>query len=177
MFCYKCGAENDDNSQYCWKCGSLIKREQEAQTQNTVEKDGGSAKSLVIVFLILLLVTCSFLFIINNNRKELYVFTVKDEQGNILMDGGIGTAKTSQAAVRNGGSVYTVQILLGGEATIEYQSITGLNIGNTFYFYLDDELIGACVIDEPVTNGMISLEQTNLEEAEQLADKLKDTVL
>lgn len=56
-------------------------------------------------------------------------------------------------------------------------SITGLNIGSTFYFYLDDEFIEECVIDETVTNGMVSLEQTNLEEAEQLADKLKNTVL
>lgn len=65
MFCYKCGAENDDNSQYCWKCGILIKKEQEVKIQDTVEK-------------------------------------------NKLMDGGIETAKISQAAVRNGSSVYTV---------------------------------------------------------------------
>lgn len=177
MFCYKCGAENDDNSQYCWKCGTLIKKEQEVKIQDTVEKNNKSIKSFVIVFFILLLVTCSVLFLINNNRKQLYVFTVKDEQGNILMDGGIETAKISQAAVRNGGSVYTVQILLEGDAAIEYQSITGMNIGNTFYYYVDDECIGAGVIDETVTNGMISIEQANLEEAEQLADKLKNTVL
>ena len=84
MFCYKCGAENDDNSQYCWKCGTLIKKEQEVKIQDTVEKNNKSIKSFVIVFFILLLVTCSVLFLINNNRKQLYVFTVKDEQGNIL---------------------------------------------------------------------------------------------
>lgn len=154
-----------------------INKKQELKIQETVEKDNKSVKSFVIVFLILLLVTCSFLFLINNNRKQLYVFTVKDEQGNVLMDGGIETAKISQAAVRNGGSVYTVQILLGDDATIEYQSITGLNIGNTFYYYVDDECIGACAIDETVTNGMISIEQDNSEEAEQMADKLKNTVL
>ena len=93
------------------------------------------------------------------------------------MDGGIKTAKTSQAAVRNGGTAYAVQIILNNDAATEYRYITEGNIDNTIYFYLDGELIGSQLINETVTNGMISIDQENLEDAEQLADRLKNTVL
>lgn len=176
MFCYKCGAENDDNNQYCQKCGALINKK-ELVNEETVVKSDKSAKSIVIVFLVLLIVTCLCLYLINGGRKELYSFSIGDEQGNILMDGGIKTAKTSQAAVRNGGTAYAVQIILNNDAATEYRYITEGNIDNTIYFYLDGELIGSQLINETVTNGMISIDQENLEDAEQLADRLKNTVL
>ena len=43
MFCYKCGAENDDNNQYCQKCGALINKK-ELVNEETVVKSDKSAK-------------------------------------------------------------------------------------------------------------------------------------
>lgn len=174
MFCYKCGTENDDNDQYCKKCGALIK--QGTENKQIEPKSKKSAKSIAIIFLVLIIVTCGCLYLINGGRKQIYNFSIEDEQGDLLMEGGIKAAKTSQAAVRNGGTAYGVQIILDSDAAVEYRYITEANSGNTIYYYLDGELIGSQVIDETVTNGMISIPQDSLEDAERMADMLKNTV-
>lgn len=188
MFCYKCGAENDDNSLFCSKCGTKIARtdynntagincESEKDKILQVNRKNSDIRSFVLTAVVLVSAICLCFYYLRDTRNERYIFTIENEQGNILMDGGIDTAKTGQMAVKNGGTDYTIEVYLNKNGRTEYQYVTESNIGNTLYYCLDGEVIASYVVTDLITNGRITFYESNLESADQLAESLQNTVL
>ena len=68
MFCRKCGAENKEESQYCSKCGALLRPVSGEKKMQTPKK--GKKGALGIVLIVLAVVLIAGIFITVNKVKE-----------------------------------------------------------------------------------------------------------
>lgn len=111
-----------------------------------------------------------------HENEEDYVFTLRDGDGNILMTGGIASARTVQGSDSTGAILYLVEIQFTDAASDTFYQITSEHIGENLGIYLNDEMISSPAVQSAISGGSVLI--TNMdsqEDADQLATMLRST--
>lgn len=104
-------------------------------------------------------------------------FTLRDENGNILMEGGIATVNTKTVTGPGGNDEYVVVINFTDAAAEEFATITEEYIGKCISIYLNDDLLYEPMVQVPITDGTCFITGSYSEqEALALAEKLNQTI-
>ena len=112
---------------------------------------------------------------IRENEEE-YVFTLRDGDGNILMTGGIASAKTVQGSDSTGVISYMVEIQFTDAASDTFYQITSEHIGESLGIYLNDEMISSPLVQSAISEGNVLINNMDSQEdADQLATLLRST--
>ncbi len=100
-------------------------------------------------------------------------FTLRDEDGNILMQGGIASAYTSTVTDENGTKNYVVEIRFTDTASEKFAAITSEHTGEYIGIYLNDDMLANPMVICAITEGTCQI--TNMpsyQDALDLAEKL-----
>ncbi len=112
---------------------------------------------------------------IHENEEE-YVFTLRDGDGNILMTGGIESAKTVQGSDSTGAILYMVEIQFTDAASETFYQITSEHIGENLGIYLNEEMISSPEVQSAIAGGTCLIANLDSQEdADQLATLLRST--
>lgn len=112
---------------------------------------------------------------IHENEEE-YVFTLRDGDGNILMTGGIESARTVQGSDSTGAISYMVEIQFTDSASDTFYQITSEHIGESLGIYLNDEMISSPAVQTAISDGTCLITNMDSQEsADQLAASLRST--
>ena len=112
---------------------------------------------------------------IHENEEE-YVFTIRDGDGNILMTGGIESARTVRVPDLTGAISYMVEIQFTDAASDTFYQITSEHIGESLGIYLNDEMILNPLVQSAISGGSVQIiNMGSQEDAEQLANLLRST--
>lgn len=103
------------------------------------------------------------------------VFTLRDEDGNVLMTGGIDSASAKTVKDTTGATSYVVEIQLTDSAADKFYQITSEHIGESIGIYLNDEMISNPTVMVAISDGICQINMESYESAEQLAILLKST--
>ncbi len=111
-----------------------------------------------------------------HENEEDYVFTLRDGDGNILMTGGIASARTVQGSDSTGAILYLVEIQFTDAASDTFYQITSEHIGENLGIYLNDEMISSPAVQSAISGGSVLI--TNMdsqEDADQHETMLRST--
>lgn len=112
---------------------------------------------------------------IHENEEE-YIFTLRDGDGNILMTGGIASARTVQGSDSSGAISYIVEIQFTDSASETFYQITSEHIGEKLGIYLNDEMISNPTVQSAIVGGTCLIANLDSQEdADQLAALLRTT--
>lgn len=112
---------------------------------------------------------------IHENEEE-YVFTLRDEDGNILMTGGIESARIVPGSDSTGAMLYMVEIQFTDDASDTFYQVTSEHIGENLGIYLNDEMILNPLVQSAISGGSVMINNMDSQEdAEQLATMLRST--
>lgn len=104
------------------------------------------------------------------------VLQFRDPDGNVVLEGQDVQSAVAETVQNNMGvSEYAVSLKFSEEGTAKFAEATTNLVGKSIYIYLDENIISAPVVNEPITNGScyISMNGTSeeiLEEASTLAN-------
>lgn len=104
------------------------------------------------------------------------VFTLRDGDGNILMTGGIESARMIQDSYSIDATSYIVEIQFTDSASDTFYQITSEHIGESIGIYINDEMISNPAVQCAISEGSVLIYMDSLEDAEQLAALLRSTV-
>lgn len=181
MFCKYCGQELNPNYAFCLQCGKKTK--------------GKNWLAPALIFSILglvalligftaIAVTSAFdnakdaqsLSALHQKTSSLAIFSLRDDDGNILMENGIKSAETILDTDANGRTSYVVEIQFTEDAAKKFGEITGEHIGEFIGIYLDEQPLAKPMITSAITGGACWITCASLEIADDLAEKLNATV-
>ena len=109
---------------------------------------------------------------VEDNEEE-YVFTLRDGDGNILMTGGIESARMVPGSDSTGAMSYMVEIQFTDAASDTFYQITSEHIGESLGIYLNDEMILNPLVQSAISGGSVLINNMDSQEdAEQLATLL-----
>ena len=129
MICKKCGFENDDNATYCSNCGEFWWDFKENEAEDEETKTGIKSTTLLKVvgaILLLMLIVFIYLFFVSkqDNREEIYTFYITDQDGDLLMLGGIDRAELEEVTNSETNDIeYNVEVNLTKDATVIFENI------------------------------------------------------
>lgn len=112
---------------------------------------------------------------VEDNVEE-YVFTLRDGDGNILLTGGIESARTVQGSDSTGAISYMVEIQFTDSASETFYQITSEHIGESLGIYLNEEMISSPLVQSAISGGNVLINNMDSQEdADQLATMLRST--
>lgn len=113
---------------------------------------------------------------VEDNEEE-YVFTLRDGDGNILMTGGIESARTVRVPDSTGAIFsYMVEIQFTDTASDTFYQITSEHIGENLGIYLNEEMISSPEVQSAISGGTCLIANMDSQEsADQLATLLRST--
>lgn len=182
MICKKCGFENDDNVTYCSNCGEFLWDFKENEVEDEETKTGIKGTTLLKVvgaILFLMLIVFIYLFFVSkqDNREEIYTFYITDQDGDLLMRGGIDRAELEEATNSETNDIeYNVEVNLTEDATVIFENITDTNLNQILNIYLDDELLFSSTINAVISNGQFYIPVNDAQQGEELVFKLNNTI-
>lgn len=113
----------------------------------------------------------------NSREHTTNVFTLRDKDGNILMEGGIASATTSLVTDQNGLTNYVVEINFTDTASKKFATITNEHIGECIGIYLNDDMLANPMVQCSITGGTCQITNlSNHQEALDLVEKLNSTI-
>lgn len=183
MICKKCGFENDDNATYCSNCGEFLLDFKENKVEDEETKTGIKSATLLkvvgaILFLMLLVFIHLFFVSKQDNREEIYTFYITNQDGDLLMQGGIDRAELEENTNRetNDDIKYNVAIYLTEDATVIFENVTVTNLKQILNIYLDDELLISSTINSVISNGQLYIPVNDAQQGDELVFKLNNTI-
>ena len=181
MICKKCGFENDDNATYCSNCGEFLWDFKENAAEDEETKTGIKSTTLLKVvgaILLLMLIVFIYLFFVSkqDNREEIYTFYITDQDGDLLMQGGIDRAELEEVTNSETNDIeYNVEVNLTKDATVIFENITDTNLNQILNIYLDDELLLSSTINSVISNGQLYIPVYDAQQGDELVFKLNNT--
>ena len=110
-------------------------------------------------------------------QKSQNEFTIRDDKGNILMNGGISSATTSIVTDDSGNKNYVIEISFTDDATEKFATVTSEHIGECISIYLNDDMLANPRVMYTITEGKCQISgEFSHQEALDLVEKLNSTV-
>lgn len=200
MFCRYCGREISEDAAFCYYCGNATN----SFTVDNNPKIAGchkGGKSIAVAGIILCILTLSLTIVnasigaykgylgrlpfqhsISNTSKEKVentpnIFSLRDEDGNVLMEGGIEAANMSAGTDIPGLESYVVEIRFTDSAAEKFAEITSEHIGEFIGIYLNDDILARPMVQCAITDGICQIaNMPTYQSALDLADKLRMTI-
>lgn len=103
-------------------------------------------------------------------------FSLRDDKGNILMQGGIDSARPVIITDETGMSSYVVEITFTDAAAEAFSKLTEEHIGDCIGIYLNDDMLANPMVRSTATGGICHIDNMpSYQDAADLAEKLNMT--
>lgn len=189
MYCPKCGKLINEGDIFCSGCGSQIQNRGNAGIKKNRKWRAlvGIILSMVCLALIISGAIVGYRGMVwfrerssnavenTSAEKKDNVFTLRDEDGNILMTGGVKNAVAKTVEGGYGFTMFVVEIQLTDSASKEFERITEEHIDENIGIYLNDDMIANPRIVSAIAEGSCNVTTTTYEEAVTLAELLNST--
>ena len=103
------------------------------------------------------------------------VFSLRDEDGNILLEGGVQEAGIVTFENGSSGTSYAVEIVFDETAASEFKIITEEHIGECIGMYVNDEMLMNPNIVTVIEDGRCNVTADSYKDAVELSDLLNST--
>jgi hypothetical protein len=100
-------------------------------------------------------------------------FSLRDKDGNILMEGGIKSASAITVKEATGSASYGVEMIFDDSGSEQFSKITSEHIGESIGIYLNEDMLSNPVVESAITGGTCQISGLETyEDAVKLADIL-----
>lgn len=203
MYCQKCGKEVQENTRFCFNCGTPLTAPVTAPIQTRTYKTGNGKTVALVILSILLSLSIIFnvfllLIIGQYNKFEEYDpyddfhtnyntnYEINYPNSSITINARFkvqtedGTIVLTEHNILNtsmdydGNNCYNIKIILDYFGSQCYKKATSEHTGETLEVYVDNELICSPYITATISDGFLLIPCENLNDAHKLNNKLRN---